>query len=136
MSLRCARRDRTLLLCYPPPASNMALTALTSYRGDLVCVIGEWDGDTGSAEFTAHLATEWELTHRVELPNWTDTAHDLTVWRRLKSANAEPSADCPRCCSCGAILSPLRALRLECLLADICSAIYLLWTNKAGHGRT
>lgn len=92
---QCGRyRQHTLLLCYPPPARSMAVDCLTQFRGNCVCVIGEWDGDTGNASFTAALQTGWRLSERVPLPNWTDTSHELTVWERLSSGMmyAEDSA--------------------------------------------
>lgn len=76
-------RQHTLLLCYPPPGQSMAADCLNQYRGSCVCVIGEWDGDTGSASFTRALQKEWRLLERVVLPNWTDSGHELTIWDRL-----------------------------------------------------
>lgn len=53
-------------------------------------VVGEWMGDTGDASFTAALLEEFNLVHRVPLPNWSDTAHQLTVWdRKLESARGK-----------------------------------------------
>lgn len=51
-------------------------------RGTCVCVVGEWDGDTAEATFTAQLQADFRLVQRHALPNWTDTAHELTVWER------------------------------------------------------
>ena len=39
-------------------------------------------GDTGDASFTAALLEGFQLVQRVHLPNWSDTAHELTVWNR------------------------------------------------------
>lgn len=50
-----------------------------------MCVVGEWDGDTGSPALTAALQHQFCLVQRVALPNWTDTAHELTVWERNSS---------------------------------------------------
>ena len=47
-----------------------------------MCVIGEWWGDTGTPAFTAALCNDFLLTQRLPLPNWSDTAHELTVWER------------------------------------------------------
>jgi len=47
-----------------------------------VCVVGEWDGDTAEPAFTAQLLAGFQLVDRCALPNWTDTAHELTVWER------------------------------------------------------
>ena len=81
-------RDRALLMVYPPPADDMALDALNAYQGNCVAVVGEWDGDTGTAPFTDVLYRNWSLQHAIKLPNWSDTAHDLTIWSR-KAATAE-----------------------------------------------
>ena len=58
-------------------------------RGDCVCVVGEWDGDTAERTFTAQLLAGFRLVDRCALPNWTDTAHELTVWERRSEASAE-----------------------------------------------
>ena len=50
-----------------------------------MCVVGEWGGDTGSSAFTAALLAGWRLVQRVALPNWPDSAHELTVWERPDS---------------------------------------------------
>jgi hypothetical protein len=55
-----------------------------------VIVVGEWMGDTGDASFTAALLEDFNLVLRVQLPNWSDTAHELTVWeRKLKAARGK-----------------------------------------------
>ncbi len=50
-----------------------------------MCVVGEWMGDTGDASFTAALLEGFELVQRVSLPNWSDSAHELTVWKRKQA---------------------------------------------------
>ena len=74
-------------------------------RGACVCVVGEWDGDTAEPRFTAALAAGFRLAQRVPLPNWSDSAHELTIWRRQTmaaqpvtdaSADAAASERCPR----------------------------------------
>ena len=47
-----------------------------------MCVVGEWFGDTGDEAFTWQLLDSFCLVQRVPLPNWTDSAHELTVWER------------------------------------------------------
>ena len=83
---------RTLFLCYPPPkdASRMALRALQSHyrhrakvqrdRMSTVIVVGEWLGDTADVDFDRFLMKHYYLVERITLPNWVDTAHDMTVW--------------------------------------------------------
>lgn len=51
-------------------------------RGDTVCVVGEWAGDTGDAALEEQLRGSFRLTRRLALPNWTDTVHELTIWQR------------------------------------------------------
>jgi hypothetical protein len=87
----------------------MALTALRSYGGRRVALVSEWDGDTGTPAFTAELLRGWRLLEALPLPNWTDTAHDLTIWERraevegLDDAAAARAAAWPRCCHSGAV---------------------------------
>ncbi|KAK9904746.1 hypothetical protein WJX75_001738 [Coccomyxa subellipsoidea] len=83
-----ASERHTLFLCYPPPASSMAADCLRSFRGQCVCVVGEWLGDTGDESFAAALLADWTLIRRVPLPNWTDTAHELTIWQRLPAKSS------------------------------------------------
>ncbi len=59
-----------------------------------MCVVGEWGGDTGSSAFTASLLAGWRLVQRVALPNWPDSAHELTVWERRGSLPAGPPGKC------------------------------------------
>ena len=47
-----------------------------------MCLVGEFDGDTAEPAFTAQLLADFRLVQRCALPNWTDTAHELTVWER------------------------------------------------------
>jgi len=44
-------------------------------------------GDTGDASFTSAILEGFDLVQRVQLPNWSDTAHELTVWDRKHKAN-------------------------------------------------
>jgi len=62
-------------------------------RGDYVCVVGEWQGDTGDDSFAAALLADWRLIRRVGLPNWTDTAHELAIWQRRAHATSAPPGD-------------------------------------------
>ena len=67
-----------------------------------MCLVGEWNGDTGDTKLEALLLGSFRLIRRLALPNWTDTAHELTIWQRV--AHGEESAvadDCllPIACS-------------------------------------
>ncbi|KAL7432640.1 hypothetical protein ACHAXM_007149 [Skeletonema potamos] len=86
--------NASLLLCYPPPASEMASIALSQYianGGETVMHIGEWQGLTGNKTFESMLhdkfyCEEKDITH---LPMWgTDTTY-LTIWKKKSFANSE-----------------------------------------------
>ena len=77
-----------------------------------MCVVGEWCGDTADNIFHASLTAEFALVRRVPLPNWTDTAHELTIWQRrpLVSGTQAAASCCAElppvaCTSCGATAS-------------------------------
>ncbi len=57
-------------------------------RGSCVCVVGEWNGDTAEPCFTAALLAGFRLAQRVPLPNWSDSAHELTIWERQPAPGA------------------------------------------------
>jgi hypothetical protein len=65
-----AMQGRSLFLCYPPPASDMAVDCLRFFSGRTVAVVGEWDGDTATAEFTTALIRAFRLKRRVPLPKY------------------------------------------------------------------
>ncbi len=46
-----------------------------------MCFVGEWHGDTGDAAFMLQLQSDYQLERRIALPNWSDTAHELTIWQ-------------------------------------------------------
>jgi hypothetical protein len=91
---------RTLLLCWPPPNSDMPISALTRYRGTHFVYIGELPEDedgylyfthlgkpmrkgvTTSPQFFAELRRDWDLLERVELPHWEICLDNLYVFRR------------------------------------------------------
>jgi hypothetical protein len=94
-------------MCYAPPESTMAEDALAAFTGEKLALIGEWDGDTGSSAFEHKLLSGWDLVEAIPLPNWSDTAHDLTIWHRrpaeLPPVAAE-EAPWPLCSATGAHL--------------------------------
>lgn len=70
-----------------PNASLPATRRARRRRGACVCVIGEPPGgDTGTRAFAGALAAGFRLVQRLPLPNWSDTAHDLTIWERRRPA--------------------------------------------------
>jgi len=94
----------SLFLCYPPPPADhspcMASCALRHFAGDVVCVVGEWGGDTGSRRFEHELSSGFVVQECVALPNWGDTSASLTVWRR--AGHSEKGFRSPLSCwGCG-----------------------------------
>ena len=82
-------KNRALFLCYPPPGDDVAARSIREHGGDVVAVVGEWDGNTGDVVFARELRESWNLARRVSLPQWGDTAHELTIWQRKKTDSTE-----------------------------------------------
>ncbi len=86
-----------LLLCYPPPASEMASIALTQYvatGGETVLHIGEWKGLTGSQLFESMLCENFSCKENdvIPLPIWGTDATYLSIWRKNQSDAASEHA--------------------------------------------
>lgn len=98
---------RTLLMCWPPPNSDMPVQALTRYRGEHFIYIGELPDEDGYLYFThlgkpmrkgvtiitqffAELRLGWDLLEQVELPQWEICLDNLYVFKRKPSAEAAP----------------------------------------------
>ena len=102
---------RALFLCYPPPADPMGSDALRAHAdagGETVAVVGEWDGNTGDGALSAALVAGYSLVRRVQLPQWGDTAHELTIWSRrvdreedAKRGKKRTRLRIARCSHCG-----------------------------------
>lgn len=73
---------RSLFLCYPPPGDAMAVRCIQLFQGDVVLHVGEWQGDTGDCRFERELQRQFVVVQNVLLPNWGNSAYELTVWRR------------------------------------------------------
>ncbi len=70
--------DRTLFLCWPPYATNMAWRCLDFYDGDRLIYIGEgYGGCNANDEFFKRLDDEWEHVDEYAHPQW-DGIHDYT----------------------------------------------------------
>mmetsp|Transcript_13845 Transcript_13845/g.28196 ORF Transcript_13845/g.28196 Transcript_13845/m.28196 type:complete len:733 (-) Transcript_13845:28-2226(-) len=83
--------NASLLLCYPPPASEMAAIALSQYiarGGQSVLHVGEWQGMTGNKTFESMLHDNFYCEEKdiIPLPIWGTDATYLTIWR-MKSGN-------------------------------------------------
>merc|ERR1719181_1351716 len=88
----------SLLLCFPPPDDPMAEDCLRNFEGDTLFYIGEFGtGLTGTLAFHETLLTEWTLEKRMRLPNWGNTAYDLSIWRRGAPTRKQKL----RACGCG-----------------------------------
>ncbi|OQR84505.1 hypothetical protein ACHHYP_13300 [Achlya hypogyna] len=109
-----ALKGRTLFLCAPPQTS-LARDALRHYKGRYLVYVGEWYGETGDRQFECDVMKSFKLVQRVALPNWTDTAHELTIWDR-KATSSE--LDVIECASCR---SSHVALLRRCTLCKTCA---------------
>ena len=83
--------NSSLLLCYPPPASDMAAVALSQCIVNgcrTVIHVGEWQGMTGNAAFESMLQDNFICEEKdiIQLPLWGTDATYLTIWRK-KSVN-------------------------------------------------
>lgn len=83
-TLAGGEEGRALFMCYPPPGfdSRMAVETLELYKGGVLALVGEWDGNTADGAFASLLTKHFYLKRRAKLPQWGDTAHELTVWVR------------------------------------------------------
>ena len=79
-------RANGLFVCYPPPDSNMGSTSLKAFKGEYVAVIGEDLLNTGDIEMFAILNDHFKVSERVYLPQWIDTAHHLTIFKRRRES--------------------------------------------------
>ena len=71
-----------LFMCYCPPDSDMGSTSLKAFRGEYVAIIGEDLMNTGDLEMFRVLDDQFKVTERVYLPQWMDTVHHLTIFKR------------------------------------------------------
>lgn len=87
---------RVLLLCYPPPDDPMAVRTLRGFTGSRLAYVGEFHGDTGTAEFETLLATQWNLIQDpIPLPNFGNTCYSLTLWHRKEKSGKCSSIPTP-----------------------------------------
>lgn len=120
-----------VLMCYPPPgdklaenvakkmvddhASNSKVASRTKVQSaEILILIGEFGGDTGTIEFERFLVANFSLIEEIALPNFVNTCYSCTVWRVKKTdyptttgvsaASASDDFQLPRnlqCCLCG-----------------------------------
>jgi hypothetical protein len=87
--------ETALLLCYPPPLSDMAEASLKSFvnrGGRIVIHIGEFSGLTGSSKFENFLSCQFDIKYRARCLNWGSDAAEITVWTKSKKLGKQ----CPR----------------------------------------
>ncbi|KAF0690340.1 Aste57867_18271 [Aphanomyces stellatus] len=116
-----ALKGRTLLLCTPPPTS-FARDCLRHYKGKTLLHVGEWHGTTGDRQFECDVMKSFDLKERVALPNWGDTAYELTVWTRRTKANAADVLPPVACAMCESTHQSLLKRCLLCKTMVYCSA--------------
>lgn len=103
----------SLFLCYPPPDNDMALSALRAFKGNTLCYVGKFGGDTGTRSFEKLLISSFECYEILALPNWTDTSYSLMIWRRKTSIDSRTTPMHPfRCSSCGLSGTQINRCRL------------------------
>ncbi|KDO28971.1 hypothetical protein SPRG_20076 [Saprolegnia parasitica CBS 223.65] len=107
-------KGRTLLLC-APPQSSLARDALRHYKGRYLIHIGEWYGETGDRQFECDVMKHFTLLQRIALPNYTDTAHEVTIWDRKATSSELAIVACSSCDS-----SQTTLLR-RCTLCKTCT---------------
>jgi hypothetical protein len=74
----------SLLLCWPPWGSDMAVNALARFRGDIVVYVGEWMGGCADAHFFARLVSDFEGVAAAAIPQWCARTDQLMVFRRRR----------------------------------------------------
>ncbi len=84
-------KKTALLLCYPPPRSDMALEAAKAFikrGGKTIIYIGEFNGLTGSSPFENKLQHWFELKYRASCLHWGTDAAEVTIWSMSDGASA------------------------------------------------
>lgn len=94
-------KSAALLLCYPPPRTNMAYDMLQIYKkagGQIIIHIGEFKGLTGSADFEKQLRSNYKITKRLECLHWGTDSSEVTIWCRKEKDEAKsmllPCSNC------------------------------------------
>ncbi|CAB9499382.1 expressed unknown protein [Seminavis robusta] len=96
-------RNVTLLLCYPPPKSSMALDTLKAFvqhGGTSFIHIGEFKGLTGSPEFEQYLHDKLECVQRFPCPSWGTDAAEVTMWTTKKTNDGSKKRPLLPCSFC------------------------------------
>ena len=80
-----AHPDRTLLLCWPPPADPMARRTLACYQGDRLVLIAD-EPCCGDERFYAQLDRWWEQVDEHRPVQWFGIKDRVTVYDRARRA--------------------------------------------------
>ena len=92
----------TLLLCYPPPQTNMAESMLNVFKsagGECIIHVGEFSGLTGTVKFQKKLVEHFNLKRRFNCLNWGTDAAEVTIWMKKDARSQEKSILLP-CSNC------------------------------------
>ena len=95
--------ETALLLCYPPPLSNMAeasLKAFVDHGGRIIIHIGEFSGLTGSLKFEKFLSCKFDRKYRARCLNWGSDAAEVTIWTKSKQVGKIPQQVLVQCSQC------------------------------------
>ena len=119
------KTPRALLLCYPPPHSTFAYRAVKQFsshgnRHDVVILVGEFRGLTGSSELERLLIHHFHCLNRLPCLSWATDAALVTIWQQRPisardSSKGSVSLLLP-CSNCGSNESIKRCR----LLRDLC----------------
>ena len=75
-------KDKTLMLCWPPYDTPMAVDYLRRYKGNHVIYIGEFDGCNANDDFFGELSTCWQAIDTHDVPQWYGIHDVLEVYER------------------------------------------------------
>jgi hypothetical protein len=74
-----------------------------------VIYVGEWEGFTATQDFEVKLQKDYVLVEKMQLPNWSDSAYFLSIWK-LKSSvpkkEAKSNISVIECSKCHAKATP------------------------------
>jgi hypothetical protein len=106
--------------------------------GHVLALVGEWDGNTADGAFARLLTKHFYLARRAALPQWGDTAHELTVWKR-KTGNravdvAIPLKSCAWCGGGGSKATPFRR-RSRTTTETFCDGAFCVATTAGRFAR-
>lgn len=118
-----------VLVCYAPPDSTMLGDVVRRFEPrtqDRLALVGEWRGDTASADCLAALLDAYCLDQRISLPNWGDTSAELTLW---KSRSPDRGVEVDVCDACHEASPHLRRCRISYDII-VCSAACLAQMSR------